>query len=150
MAFLAIWDPCVPYFWHLFGDVFGSSFESPRKAWHARKHQYLVWFSHVGAFGKLTFLTTFGIIFGCFLGSVFWEGSGTTFWWFWTSLGVPVGDHFGHFWGTVFASIFGGFPGTSKISHLPGGGGDLGCIWGPETGPHQQDKQIYRWKSADL
>ena len=56
----------------------------------------------------------------------------------------------GHFWGTIFASIFGGFPGLSKSQRRAGGGGDLGGIWGPETGLHQQDKQIYRWKSADL
>ena len=84
------------------------------------------------------------------LGSVFWEGSGTTFRRFGLSFGVPFGAHFGHFWSTVFASIFRGFPGTSKISSSPGVGGDLGGIWGPETGLHQQDKQIYRWKSADL
>ena len=85
-----------------------------------------------------------------FLGSVFWEGSGTTFCRFWISFGVAFGDHFGYFWGTVFASIFGGFPGLSKSQRTLGGGGDLGGIWGPETGLHQQDKQIYRWKSADL
>ena len=38
------------------------------------------------------------------------------------------------------------FQGQSRA----GGGGDLGGIWGPVTGLHQQDKQIYRWKSADL
>ena len=90
------------------------------------------------------------MIFGCFLGSVFWEGSGTTFWRFGLSFGVPFGDHFGHFWGTVFASIFGGFPGLSKSQSSPGGGGDLGGSWGPVTGLNQQDKQIYRWKSAGL
>ena len=53
------WGPFGPYFWVLFGDVFGSLFESLRNAWHARKHQFLTWFSHVGAFGKLTFWDTF-------------------------------------------------------------------------------------------
>ncbi len=62
----------------------------------------------------------------------------------------PFGDHFGHFWGTVFALIFGGFPGLAGISSRAGGGGDLRGIWGPVTGLNQQDKQIYRWKSADL
>ena len=66
------------------------------------------------------------------------------------SFGVPFGDHFGHFWGTVFALIFGGFPGLARISSRAGGEGDLRGFWGPETGLHQQDKQIYRWKSADL
>ena len=64
--------------------------------------------------------------------------------------GVPFGDHFCHFLGTVFASIFGGFPGLSQSQGRAGGDGDLGGIWGPVTGLHQQDKQIYRWKSADL
>ena len=62
----------------------------------------------------------------------------------------PFGDHFGHFRGTVFASIFGGFPGLSKSQSPAGVEGDLVGIWGPVTGLHQQDKQIYRWKSADL
>ena len=65
------------------------------------------------------------------------EGSGTTFWRFWLSFGVRFGDHFGYFWGTVFASIFRGFPGFSKSQSRSGGGGDLGGIWGPETGLHQ-------------
>ena len=64
--------------------------------------------------------------------------------------GVPFGDYFGHFWGTVFASIFGGFPGSSRSQRRAGVEADLGGIWGPVTGLHQQDKQIYRWKSADL
>ena len=131
MAFLAIWGPCGPSLGGLLGYVFGSLFESLRKLWHARKHQYLLWFSHVEAFGKLTFWDTFGIIFGCFLASVFWEGSGTTFWWFWTSFGVPFGHHFGHLWGTVFSSIFGEFPGLSKSQSSPGVEGDLRGIWGP-------------------
>ena len=57
------------------------------------------------------------------------------------------------FWsllGTVFGSIFGGFPGLSRGQSTLGVEADLGGIWGPETGLHQQDKQIYRWKSADL
>ena len=66
------------------------------------------------------------------------------------SVGVPFGDNFGHFWGTVLGSIFGGFPGLSKSQGRAGVEGDLGGIWGPVTGLHQQDKQIYRWKSADL
>ena len=41
------------------------------------------------------------------------------------------GYHFGHFWGTVLASIFRGFPGTSKIQCRAGVEGDLGGIWGP-------------------
>ena len=77
-------------------------------------------------------------------------GSGTTFCRFGSSFGVPFGDHFGYFWGTVFASIFGGFPGLSKSQGRPKVEADLGGIWGPVTGLHQQDKQIYRWKSADL
>ena len=39
---------------------------------------------------------------------------------------------------------------AQKISSSPRVGGDLVGIWGPVTGLHQQDKQIYRWKSADL
>ena len=54
------------------------------------------------------------------------------------------------FWGTFFSSIFGGFPGLSKSQSRAGVEGDLRGIWGPVTGLHQQDKQIYRWKSADL
>ena len=45
----------------------------------------------------------------------------------------PFGGHFGHFGGTVFASIFGGFPGLSKSQSRAGGEGDLGGIWGPVT-----------------
>ena len=150
IVFLTIWGPFGPYLGGLLGYVFGSLFESLRKPWHARKHQYLLWFSHVGAFGKSTFLDIVGIIFACFLVSVFWEGSGLTFWRFWTSFGDPFEDHFGHFWGTVLGSIFGGFPELSQSQRTPGGEGDLVGIWGPETGLHQQDKQIYRWKSADL
>ena len=63
---------------------------------------------------------------------------------------MPFGHHFGDFWGTVFALIFGGFQGLSKSQGRAGVEGDLGGSWGPETGLHQQDKQIYRWKSADL
>ena len=72
------------------------------------------------------------------------------FYCFFIGFGVPFGCHFGHFWCTVFGSIFGGFPGLSKSQGQVGVGGDLCGIWGPETGLHQQDKQIYRWKSADL
>ena len=90
MTLLAIWGRFGPYFWGLFWDVLGSLFESLRKAWHARKHQYLRWFRHVGAFGTPTLLTTFRIILGCFLGTLFWESFRTTFWWFWISFGVPL------------------------------------------------------------
>ena len=124
MSLLSIWGPFWTYFWGLFWYVFGSLFESLRKPWHARKHQYLLWFSHVGACGKLTFLVTFGIILGCFLGYLFWEGCRTTFCWFWTSFGVPFGDHFGHFGGTVFGSIFRGLPGLSKSQSRPKVEGD--------------------------
>ena len=44
---------------------------------------------------------------------------------FWDPLWRP------HFWGTVFVSIFGGFPGLSKSQSRAGGEGDLVGIWGP-------------------
>ena len=42
-------------------------------------YENILWFSHVGAFRKLTSLVTLGMILGCFLGSLFWEGFRTTF-----------------------------------------------------------------------
>ena len=114
IAFSPIWGPFGPYFGTLFWAWLEAVWATLHNTWNVRKHQYLIWFKHVGALRKVTFLVTFGIIFWCFLGSVFWEGSGTTFWRFWTSFGVPFGGHFGYFWHTVFASIFGGFPGLSK------------------------------------
>ncbi len=65
-------------------------------------------------------------------------------------LGSLLETILGPFGVPFFASIFGGFPGFSKGQSRAGVGGDLVGIWGPVTGLHQQDKQIYRWKSADL
>ena len=46
--------------------------------------------------------------------------------------------------------IFRGSPGFSQSQSRPKVEGDLGGIWGPVTGLHQQDKQIYRCKEVDL
>ena len=119
MAFSPIWGPFGPYFGTLFWAWLEAVWATLHNTWNVRKHQYLLWFKHVGALRKVCFLVTFGIIFWCFLGSVFWEGSGTTFWRFWLSFGVPFGGHFGHFWGTVFASIFGGFRGSPEVKTHP-------------------------------
>ena len=72
-------------------------------------------------------------------------------------LGRALGAHFedfGSLLGSLLETILNtfGVPFSHQFSEdfQPWGGGDLGGIWGPETGLHQQDKQIYRWKSADL
>ena len=41
-----------------------------------------------------------------------------------------LADHFGHFWGTVFVSIFGKFSGSSKCQSRAGVEGDLGVSGG--------------------
>ena len=56
---------------------------------------------------------------------------------------VPLGHHFAHFLALIFGSIFGGFPRFSTSQNTPGGGGDLGGIWGPVN-------KYYRSKSASL
>ena len=57
---------------------------------------------------------------------------------------------FGALWGYLFAPILKEFQGPLKSQGWPKVESDLVGIWGPETGLHQHDKQIYRWKSADL
>ena len=46
------------------------------------------------------------IFFCCFFGTLFWDGFGSPFLWFWLTCGLPFGNIFCHFWGTIFASIF--------------------------------------------
>ena len=106
VASLSIWGQFCHYFGTLVWSPLGHFFAILRKTWYVRKQQYLQWFCHVGAFRKLICLATCLVIFACFLGSLFWEGFRSTFQWFVSAFGVPFGDHFGHFWGTVFALIF--------------------------------------------
>ena len=61
---------------------------------------------------------------------------------FWRPFGALLGYHF---W-IDFRRISGALH-KSKYTWR---WGDLRGIWGPVTGLNQQDKQIYRWKSADL
>lgn len=139
MALASIWAPKTPPKWDPKGCQRHILSKSENRALAAaRARSRGVWGCWKSSF------------FRCFFGTPFWDGFWSPFWWFWLTFGVPFGDHFGHFWGTVFASIFRGFPGLARISSQAWVEGDLRGIWGPVTGLHQQDKQIYRWKSADL
>ena len=94
MAFSPIWGPFGPYFGTLLGTWLKAVWATLHKTWDVRKHQYLVWFRHVGAFRKLTFFDTFGIIFWCF----FDTASGWRFHRFGVHLGLILGPFLGPGW----------------------------------------------------
>ena len=66
MAFSPIWGPFGPYFGTLFWAWLEAVWATLHNTWNVRKHQYLLWFKHVGALRKVTFWVTFGINFWCF------------------------------------------------------------------------------------
>ena len=95
MALASIWAPKTPPKWDPKGCQRHILSKSENRALAAaRARSRGVW----GCW-KSTF-------FRCFFGTPFWDGFGSPFWWFWLTFGVPFGDHFGHFLGTIFASIF--------------------------------------------
>ena len=60
---------------------------------------YLLHFGHIQRCWKSWFVC-------CFFGTLFWDGFGSPFGWFWLTFGVPFGDNFDHFLGAIFTSIF--------------------------------------------
>ena len=95
MALASIWPPKIPPKWEPKGCQRHISSKSENRALAAaRARSRGVWGCWKSSF------------FRCFFGTLFRERFGNPLWRFWFTFGVPFGDHFGHFLGTIFASIF--------------------------------------------
>ena len=95
---MAFWWP-----WPQFGLPKDLQNETQKRAktqtWNSLiLHLFTTLWPHSGALKMM--------IFQCFFGALFWDASWCPFGWFWLTFGAPFGDHFHHFLGTVFASIF--------------------------------------------